>query len=306
MKKIIILLVLTTILLSLTSCFPKVDILDKEENDKSSLPEETIPNNKDEDSYHQVTKDLILATGETIEERIVTPRGFTRIEARDNTFAQYLRTLPLKSHGSKVQYYDGRTKNQDFHAAVIDMDIGSRDLQQCADAIMRLRAEYFFKNQQYEKIHFNFTNGFRVDYTKWMQGNRIAVEGNNTYWVKRTDYSNTYESFRKYLDIIYTYAGTLSLEQELQQIEAEDLSIGDIIIQGGSPGHAVIVVDMAENANTGEKLFLIAQSYMPAQSIHILINPKDENLSPWYTLNFDGKLYTPEWTFTKEDFKRFN
>ena len=45
------------------------------------------------------------------------------------------------------------------------------------------------------------------------------------------------------------------------------MQIGDVLIQGGSPGHAVIVVDMAENPATGEKLYLLAQSYMPAQDI---------------------------------------
>lgn len=306
MKRVISFLMLVAIAWMIAACSPKFDGLENKQIEKDSFPMETSAKDKGSHSYNEVLVDLIYADGDTISERIMTPQGFTRIEVSDNTFAQYLRTLPLKPHGSSVEYYDGRIKNKNVHAAVIDMDIGNRDLQQCADAIMRLRAEYFFKQQEYDKIHFNFTNGFKVDYTKWIEGNRVVVEGNNSYWTKSADYSNSYESFRKYLNIIYTYAGTLSLSKELQSIEVKDLKIGDVIIQGGSPGHAIIVVDMAENLNTGEKLFLIAQSYMPAQSIHILINPSSERLSPWYTTNFEGRLYTPEWVFTSEDFKRFN
>ena len=62
-----------------------------------------------------------------------------------------------------------------MHLAVIDMDIGERDLQQCADAVIRLRAEYLYGTGQYDKIHFNFTSGFNAQYIKWMQGSRISV-----------------------------------------------------------------------------------------------------------------------------------
>jgi hypothetical protein len=46
---------------------------------------------------------------------------------------------------------------------------------------------------------------------------------------------------------------------------------------------------------------------MPAQQIHILVNPTSRDLSPWYELTETdaGKLYTPEWIFEKKDLKRF-
>lgn len=72
-------------------------------------------------------------------------------------------------------------------------------------------------------------------------------------------------------------------------------------------GHAVIVVDVAIYPQTGKKVFLLTQSYMPAQQIQILVNPANRGLSPWYELsdNDEGKLYTPEWVFEKKDLKRF-
>jgi len=83
------------------------------------------------------------------------------------------------------------------------------------------------------------------------------------------------------------------------------MQIGDVFIQGGSPGHCVIVVDMAHDPKTGEKIFILAQSYMPAQDIQILKNPSNAAISPWYSVDFGDVLKTPEWTFTKGDLKRF-
>ncbi|MGE5613573.1 MAG: DUF4846 domain-containing protein [Bacillota bacterium] len=243
--------------------------------------------------------------GKTVEERIGTPEGFERVKVEEGSFGHYLRTLPLKPDGTKVHYYNGGIKPVDVHAAVLDIDIGTRDLQQCADAVIRLRAEYLYGKGLYDKIHFNFTNGFRADYTTWMQGNRIAVEGNKAYWVKRTGYSDDYESFRRYLDMVFAYAGSLSLSREMENIPVEGMQAGDVFIEGGLPGHTAIVLDMAENKDTGEKIFILAQSYMPAQDIHILRNPSDDGLSPWYSTGFGNVLDTPEWQFDKDRLYRF-
>lgn len=244
--------------------------------------------------------------GQTLETRILTPAGFERIVIDENSFAEYLRKLPLKPHGSEVTLYDGRTKpNYDVYDAVVDLNIGRKNLHQCADAVMRLQAEYLWNQEQYNKIHFNFTNGFRVNYSEWMNGERIVVEGNETYWTKSGSPSNTYQDFWEYMEIIFSYAGTLSLSEELIPVDIDDLQIGGVFIIGGSPGHAVIVVDLAVNPKTNEKIFLLAQSYMPAQEMQILKNPNNNSISPWYSVDFGENLKTPEWTFKKIDLKRF-
>ena len=76
-------------------------------------------------------------------------------------------------------------------------------------------------------------------------------------------------------------------------------------IIGGFPGHAVLIVDMCENKTTGEKLFMIQQSYMPAQEIHILKNYNDANLSPWYSLAYGNTLKTPEWSLSADALMQF-
>lgn len=244
--------------------------------------------------------------GKTIAERFKTPAGFIRTEVSSTSFAQYLRDLPLKPAGTEVKLYNGLTKyNSDIYDAVIDLPIGHRDLHQCADAIMRLKAEYLFNQKRYEDIHFNFTNGFRADYSMWKAGKRVAVEGNRCYWKQVKDSSISYQDFWKYMEIIFSYAGTISLSKEMIKTSIEDLRIGDVFIQGGSPGHAVIVVDVAINEVSKDKVFLLAQSYMPAQEIQLLKNPNAKDLSPWYKSDFKELLITPEWTFSKGDLKRF-
>lgn len=205
-----------------------------------------------------------------------------------------------------MHYYNGDEKPNKVAAAVLDLDVGKKDLQQCADAVMRLRAEYLYKNKQYGLLHFNFTNGFKAEYAKWRNKQRINVNGNKAAWISTTKESESYQSFREYLDKVFTYAGTASLVKELKPVKLADMQIGDVLIKGGSPGHAVIVVDMAINPKTKGKLFMIAQSYMPAQDIHVLINKHDFTLSPWYELDEAAEqIYTPEWTFGKADLRRF-
>lgn len=235
---------------------------------------------------------------------ISPPKGFVRTEASE--FGNYLRNLPLKPIGTPVRLHNGKLKSWQGGAyAVIDMEIGSSDLQQCADAVMRLRAEYLWHSKQYEKIHFDFTNGMRVDYIKWAQGYRIRVNGNNTAWYKATAEDYSYQTFRKYMNQIFMYAGTASLSQELVPVRADDLQIGDIFIVGGHPGHAMVIVDMAED-KLGNKAIMVAQSYMPAQDIHIVTNLNDKRISPWYIIKKDTKAVSfPEYYFKINQIGRF-
>ena len=125
--------------------------------------------------------EVINKEGKTIAERFLAPKGYTRTASASNSFGLYLQSLPLKPIDSKVKYYNGETKsNHNVYEAVIDLAIGKKDLHQCADAVMRLRAEHLFEQKQYDQIHFNFTNGFNVAYSKYRAGNRMLVKGNKT------------------------------------------------------------------------------------------------------------------------------
>ena len=187
---------------------------------------------------------------------------------------------------------------------MIDIDIGNKDLQQCADAVMRLRAEYLYSSNQYAEIHFNYTNGVNIPFTKWSSGYYPTLRGNKVVWTSSNN-NSTYKSFKKYMINIFMYAGTASLEKEMKAIPLSEIQPGDVFIKGGFPGHAVIVLDIAVNEKTNDKVFLIAQSYMPAQNIHILNNPRNKD-SPWYSLSeIQDEIVTPEWMFYSNQLKRF-
>jgi hypothetical protein len=252
--------------------------------------------------------------GMTILARFSAPAGYARKEAPAGTFAAYLQCLPLKPHGAVVKLFDGRVKpNSGIYVAVIDLPIGPveagrygrRDLHQCADAVIRLRAEYLFAQGRYDEIRFRFTSGFLAEYSRWRRGERVTVSGNNARWEQSAPSSNSFQNFWRYLETVFAYAGTASLARELKTVSREDLDIGDVFIQPGHPGHAVIVVDAAVSKQSGRKVFLLAQSYMPAQEIQVLANPNDARLSPWYASDFGAMLRTPEWTFSAGDLERF-
>lgn len=235
---------------------------------------------------------------------IPAPENYVRVTVTEGSFAEWLRDLPLKPDKTAVYLHNGEKKSrQDVHYRVVDIDTGRANLQQCADAAMRLRAEYLFWQEKYNLIRFNFVSGFCADYAKWKAGYRVVVKGNDCRWVKKTDPDSSYKSFKRYMRVVFTYANTFSLSAEMKPVKnVKDIKIGDLFIQGGFPGHAVIVVDLAKNS-TGHIVFLLAQSYMPAQDIHILKSPFP--ISPWYDIDFGNQIETPEWTFKKTDLKSF-
>lgn len=241
----------------------------------------------------------------SITNNIIPPDGYSRIKDSNDSFTSWLRHLPLNKNNTVYLYNGDEKYNQSAQFKVVDIDVGSKDLQQCADAVMRLRAEYLYASKQYDKIHFNYTNGVNISFTKWSSGFYPSLKGNNVVWVNSKN-NSSYESFKKYMNNIFMYAGTASLEKEMVSVKFDDIQVGDVFIKGGFPGHAVIVIDVAIHSETNNKCFMIAQSYMPAQNIHILKNPNNSDLSPWYSVKECGSVInTPEWTFEETQLKRF-
>jgi hypothetical protein len=239
--------------------------------------------------------------------RIPVPAEYRRVEAEEGSFQNWLRHLPLKDGNPPVYLYDSRKKsNQLANFAVIDIDVGKKDLQQCADAVIRLRAEYLYSTGEFDSIAFNFTSGDGYRYVDWLDGLTPVVDAENVRWKEGPKRENSRSNFRKYLEIVFTYAGSYSLSRELVNVEnINDIRIGDVFIEGGFPGHAVIVVDMAREPETQDRVFLLAQSFTPAQDMHIIRNPVKWSLSPWFKLNQDGGLITLEWIFKEDQLMRF-
>jgi murein L,D-transpeptidase YafK len=247
------------------------------------------------------------ASTRTLCDAIEPPPGFMRQYTIPCSFEDWLRHLPVKPVNAKVYLYNGTEKDyQAGHFAVIDIDTGREDLQQCADAIIRLYAEYLFSKRKYNMISFDLTNGDEVCFRKWITGFRPTVSGNIVTWQRTAAGDSSYSTFRAYLRFIFMYAGTYSLSRQAALVnDLADMKTGDIFIDAGFPGHAVLVTDVAENPRTGEKVFLLSQSFMPAQDIHVLRNLDDQDIDPWYRAGFPAELSTPQWTFHRQCLKRF-
>lgn len=232
---------------------------------------------------------------------IPAPAGYQRVAVEPGSFGGWLRGLPLKKNTGPLLLHTGRPKpNQRAHFRILDIDVGKRDLQQCADAVMRLRAEYLHSVGR--PVRFNFTSGHPARWSDWQAGLRPKINGNKVSWRKTAQKDPSYQNFRSYLNTVFAYAGTHSLEKELEPLaDTRQIEIGDVVIQGGFPGHAMLVVDVAENRR-GERVFMLVQSYMPAQEIHVVRGPVHK---AWYQAKAKGKLKTPEWTFSYSDFHRF-
>ena len=238
---------------------------------------------------------------------VTPPAHAVRLSADSTSFTTWLRNLPLLPDQTPVRLFNGDPKgNQAVHEAIIDIDVGSRDLQQCADATIRLRAEYLFSCHQHDNIIFRFTSGDTASWRQWQRGYRPVVHGNDVSWRQTAPEDSSYRRFREYLDTVFMYAGTISLNRDLKR--KPDLCTadpGDLLLRGGSPGHAVMVIDVATDTVSATRYLLLAQSFMPAQNIHILKNPTNQSLSPWYPCDCDSAIVTPEWTFRCGDLRSF-
>ena len=245
---------------------------------------------------------------ESLEQRFPPPVGFGRLHQEERSFGAWLRGVPLRPRGSSVRLFDGTPKRRQVHAAVVDIDVGERDLQQCADAVIRLRAEYLFALGCERAIAFDFTSGDRARWTDWADGLRPQVTGNRVRWSPNAAANPSYENFRRYLDTVFMYAGTYSLRRELEPVaDPKRLRPGDVFVEGGFPGHAVLVVDVAvrvDSRGEEDRRFLLAQSFMPAQEMQVLLRPGHPQ-DPWYPAAASGSLITPEWHFTLADLYRF-
>lgn len=238
------------------------------------------------------------AKPDNVVSRFKIPAGFQQVKISSGSFGAWLQALPLKPAGTPARTYKGNIARTNLYtAAIVDMSIGSQDLQQCADAVIRLRGEYLYQQKSYKAITFNFTSGFKCDFVHYADGYRYS----NGYWVLKAQKDYSYPSFLRYMNLVFSYAGTLSLQKELKKVsDPNELKTGDVFIRGGSPGHCFMVLNVAEDTRHHKK-FLLAQSFMPAQNIQVL----QDNGDPWFSLDKKNSIPYGE-LISQEYLKRFD
>ncbi len=230
--------------------------------------------------------------------RFSAPPGFARVQVPKDSFASFLRDLPLLPDSALVVdylqrplYNDGRHPNI---AAVIDIDVGTQDLQQCADAILRLHAEWRYGSHP-RSVQYRLASGVALSYAQYLEGQRLVTSGNRqSLKLAASPVPESHAVFRSYLDTIFAWANTASIERDGSPVPIAQLQAGDYFVMRGNPvGHAVIVLDVARNSNSSTLAVLLGQSYMPAQSVHVL---KPTPAQTWFLIEPDiTHVSTPFW-----------
>lgn len=217
---------------------------------------------------------------------IPAPMGYTRIEAENGSYAQYLRSLPLKKRGTKVQLFTGgEARYQFLSTGVIDQDLLSNS-EQCADATMRLRAEYLWSRGRYREISFRDVNGKMMHYTG----------------------GSSRKAFERYMRNVYGVCSTFSLFTETTPRDINDVQPGDVLVYpartGHKYGHALIVVDVAKS-KSGKVAIMCAEGNTPARDKHIVrnLNPLK---NPWFFLNEDDDtIWISCFHFNKKELRHY-
>ena len=246
----------------------------------------------------------IVPAGDTQETRILPPEGYTRVPAAEDSFLKYMRSQPVYPDGSDIYKYDGTNEPGVTAAAVYQLPLGTEGYQECADSVIRLWSTYYRQTGQTEKLMFHLTNGMECGYDTFRKGLRVLAFGEWSAWLPLAmPAEDSDQLFNDWLMTVMRYAGTLSLSDESHTIPAEEARAGDIVCRGGSPGHVIVLVDEAINAE-GKRCYLAAQGMIPAQSCHIIYNQME---NPWFT---EEMLSEPEirmdiYTFHADELRRW-
>jgi Domain of unknown function (4846) len=251
-------------------------------------------------------------TAERLFERFAaTPNGFTRVSVAHGSFGEFLRQLPLLPEGARVVDYRGNPlyndgKHQNI-VAVVDLDIGKQDLQQCADTILRVHAEWQYAQKRHG-IAYKAAAGQRMTYAGYLKGERAVVNGNKLDLVEKASrHVDDHQTFRSYLNQVFAWANTASIARDGERVALSDIAAGDYFVLPGTPtGHAVMILDVAKHPD-GRLALLLGQGYMPAQSFHVLSpNASAPPSLAWFIVSpRDETVTTPFWQpFPKDSLRR--
>lgn len=229
------------------------------------------------------------AQAESVKEAYPPPAGAQRVAP--NAFGEWLqaRTLraadtPIRTHDGRIVYHNGRP---------LEMGIVRGDLQQCADSVIRLRAEWLREVGRMSDLDFFATSGDPLPWQRYAAGEKPVAIGNKIEWQSTT----RNQSWDGWLQAVFTWAGTRSLAAyETRPVSAPEP--GDMLVQPGSPGHAVVIFDVAKA--DGQTWLLIGEGFMPAQDFHIEHGP----VGGWFAWGPSGTRLN-HWNMDKDSLRRW-
>lgn len=203
----------------------------------------------------------------TVGEAFPLPAGAERVSG--GAFGDWLRALPVAPAEQPVRDVRGRVVSH--RARVVPIPMTKGDLQQCADSLMRLRATWL--RTQGVAPMFHATSGDPMPLERWAKGERPHDVGNRLAWRGGARATTLDEAFEPWLAQVMVWAGTISLAKNDTVPDTDGPTPGDVLVVGGSPGHAVILLDVARR---GDATFvLIGEGFMPAQDFHVELGDHD-------------------------------
>lgn len=221
-----------------------------------------------------------VAMAESIAAAFPPPEGFVSVAT--DAWGEYVRALPLHPAGHAVHTFDGAEIAMPA-VRVVDIPVGKRDLQQCADSALRLRATWLRSVGRTPAFH--YTSGWLSRWDRWAGGDRPVVKGNRVSTRRGARIDKSDVAFEAWLMDLFTYAGTHSLLRDTDAVSTP--RPGDLVMYAGSPGHAVVLLDVA---TMGERtVVLVGQGYMPAMEFHVVRGPS----TAWHEVSGDWLLVEP-------------
>lgn len=230
---------------------------------------------------------LSAARGAVLREAFPTPVGAQRAEA--SAFGRWLRELEVEAPETPVLTFDGRRVGH--RARVVALPMVAGDLQQCADSVLRARAEWL--REQGLPVVFHATSGDPIAWERWRNGERPYESGGRLAW-RQTDRTGTWDG---YLAAVFTWAGTRSLSAYDTVPASGAPQPGDVLVDPGSPGHAVLVLDVARRDD--RTWVLVGEGYMPAQSFHVELGP----VGGWWP--WEDGVALPHWPLDASTLRRW-
>jgi hypothetical protein len=218
-----------------------------------------------------------------MEKVFIPPDGYQRVRVQENSFAGYLRRLPVVPDSFAVFDFKSnvRVKSRDSTlAAVIPVDIKGRNLWQCMDILQVFYMDWLFRQKKDSLIIFPLPDGTTLSWHEWRLGIRAVFKGLNFQKTKNGQPLSDMEAFRRYSNFIFEHSGTQTFWHYYPPVALQDIFPGDFIVKKGKKGHAVLIMDLAVNSD-GEKIALIGQGDTPACQFYLL----KKNVSPWFKID---------------------
>jgi hypothetical protein len=219
--------------------------------------------------------------------------GYSGFPAELDSWAEWLRLLPLAAPGTPVRNFRGETvvPGDDEHlAAVVAIDIGTQDIQQSADVILRLHGEWRWFRDDLRMLYLSDTR-LELPLGKWLAGERLVAAGGLPKWVPEAapQPKLDHAAFREYLDSVFAWSDARALLGESVALPPEGLEPGAFFLAQGPPAEVLVVLDVATSP-AGERAMLLAQALNPTESIHVIRPSRDAS---WFPVRTDQPVRVP-------------